>query len=101
MTIRLFKLASLEDICEDYGQVAVYRGTITDHPHSFPLDDHHTFITGKPMLVCGNTAAMVQETRFGRHFSVSGDRAVHYGAFPCGPAPAGNGADPCNSGSCC
>ena len=27
MTIRAFKLSSLEDICEDYGQVAVYLGT--------------------------------------------------------------------------
>ncbi len=102
MTIRAFKLASLEDICEDYGQVAVYKGTIPDHPHQFILDDHHTFVTGKPMLVCGNTAAMVGETRFGRHFSVSGDRSVHFGPFPCGPSPAGNpAADPCAGGSCC
>jgi len=88
LTVRVFKLASLEDICEDYGQVAVYHGTIPDCQHSFTLDDHHTFYTGKPMLVCGNTAAMVQNTRFGRHFTVTGDRAMHFGAFPCGPAPA-------------
>ena len=50
MTVRAFKLASIEDICEDYGQVAFYQGTIPDHPHRFHLDDHHTFITGKPML---------------------------------------------------
>jgi len=87
LTVRAFKLASLEDICEDYGQVAVYHGTITDCQHSFTLDDHHTFYTGKPMLVCGNTAAMVQDTRFGRHFTVTGNRSVHFGAFPCGPAP--------------
>lgn len=87
MTIRAFKLPCLEDICEDYGQIAVYNGTIADCPHSFSLDDHHTFYTGKPMLVCGNTAAMVQDTRFGRHFTVTGDRSEHFGAFPCGPTP--------------
>ena len=102
MTGRDFKLYSLEDICEDYGQVAVYLGSVPDHPHRFQLDDHHTFFTRKPMLVCGNTAAMVGETRFGEHFSVSGDRSIHFGAFPCGPSPAGNPvADPCAGASCC
>jgi len=88
MKIRAFALADLEDICEDYGQVATYLGTIPGEPHRFVLDDHHTFFTGKPMLVCGNTAAMVGETRFARHFRVDGDRSVHFGAFDCtGAAP--------------
>lgn len=83
MTIRAFKIASLEDLCEDYGQVATYRGTIPDHTHRFVLDDHHTMFTGKPMLVCGNTAAMLGEARFARHFKIDGDRSVHFGAFDC------------------
>ncbi len=74
MTIRAFKLGNLEDICEDYGQVATYHGTIADFEHAFVLDDHHRFVTGKPMLVCGNTAAMIGETRYGSHFDVQGDR---------------------------
>lgn len=96
ITVRAFKLP-LEDICEDYGQVAFYLGTIPEAPHAFVLDDHHTFRTGMPMLVCGNTAAMVADTRFGPHFRVIGDRSVHYGAFTCGPAaePAAPG------GACC
>lgn len=94
--IRAFKLACLEDICEDYGQVAYYLGTIPDHPHQFPLDDHHTFIAGKPMLVCGNTAAMVNETRFGEHFKVVGDCSVHFGPFDCSLA-----AKETSAGSCC
>jgi SAM-dependent methyltransferase len=99
MKIRAFKLPdSIEDICEDYGQVAYYLGTIPDHPFRFQLDDHHTFQTGKPMLVCGNSAAMVQETRFGRHFRVIGNRSIHLGTFPCGPSPA---VDPCAAGGCC
>ncbi len=99
--IRAFKLACLEDICEDYGQVAYYLGTIPDRPHRFPLDDHHTFITGKPMLVCGNTAAMVSETRFGKHFKLIGNCSVHFGPFDCAPAARASTADPCGSGSCC
>jgi arsenite methyltransferase len=80
--IRTFKLP-LEDICEDYGQVAVYNGTMPGFPEAFPLDDHHLFITNKPMLVCGNSGAMVEKTRFGRHFTITGDKSVHYGPFDC------------------
>lgn len=102
MTVRAFKLANLEDICEDYGQVATYAGTIPDHPHYFDLDDHHLFYTGKPMLVCGNTAAMLQETRFGEHFKVAGDRVNHYGPFDCGPASSKQAKeDFCAGGVCC
>ena len=99
VTVRAFKLASLEDRCEDYGQVAYYDGTIPEHPHAFALDDHHVFETGRPMLVCGNSAAMVEETRYGRHFRVVGDRSVHYGLFDCAPAPAS--ADGEATGGCC
>lgn len=102
MTIRAFKLASLEDICEDYGQAAVYLGTIPHMPHCFPLDDHHLFIAGKPMLVCGNSAAMVSETRFARHFKIIGDRSTHFGPFDCAPASAKEaGGDACSGGACC
>ncbi len=83
-TIRVFKLGSLEDRCEDFGQVATYKGTIPGSPHSFMLDDHHLLETGRPMLVCGNTAAMLQETRYGAHFEIVGDRSTHYGIFDCG-----------------
>ncbi len=102
MTVRAFKLASFEDICEDYGQAAVYLGTIPEMPHRFPLDDHHLFIAGKPMLVCGNSAAMVGETRFGKHFRIIGDRSIHFGPFDCAPAAAKDAAgDQCSGGSCC
>lgn len=102
MTIRVFKLACLEDICEDFGQAAVYLGTVPEMPHHFALDDHHLFIAGKPMLVCGNSAAMVGETRFARHFKVIGDRSTHFGPFDCAPAAAKEaGGDSCSGGSCC
>ncbi len=82
MTIRAFKL-DCEDLCENYGQVAWYRGTIPHHPHRFALDNHHLFTTGLPMPVCGNTAMMLTATRYAPHFRVEGDRSVHYGPFDC------------------
>lgn len=101
MTVRAFKLSGLEDICEDYGQAAVYRGTIAEQPHAFTLDDHHTFSTGKPMLVCGNTAAMLAETRFAEAFESIGDRTTHYGPFDCGVRPAFPDESAHLSGGCC
>jgi SAM-dependent methyltransferase len=100
MTIRAFK-HGFEDLCEDYGQVATYLGTIPASPHSFVLDDHHEFFTGRPMLVCGNTAMMVGETRFAPHFKIDGDRSTHYGPFDCAPALVLAGADDAAQTSAC
>ena len=98
-TVRAFKLDDLEDICEDYGQTAIYDGSIPGHPHYFDLDDHHRFFTGKPMLVCGNTASMVSKTRYGKAFKVTGDRSVHYGKFDgCGSEKKEKSE---KTGSCC
>eukprot|EP00199_Chlamydomonas_sp_CCMP681_P001924 CAMPEP_0119107370 /NCGR_PEP_ID=MMETSP1180-20130426/9666_1 /TAXON_ID=3052 ORGANISM="Chlamydomonas cf sp, Strain CCMP681" /NCGR_SAMPLE_ID=MMETSP1180 /ASSEMBLY_ACC=CAM_ASM_000741 /LENGTH=373 /DNA_ID=CAMNT_0007092845 /DNA_START=117 /DNA_END=1238 /DNA_ORIENTATION=+ len=100
-TYRLFKVPGrLEDLCEEYGQVAVYKGTLQGNRHAYALDDHHTFVTGKPMLVCGNTAAMVGETWLGKHFTITGDRSVHFGLFDCG-TPATTAAAPCAPGGAC
>ncbi|MCL2366153.1 MAG: methyltransferase domain-containing protein [Oscillospiraceae bacterium] len=99
-TVRAFKLNDLEDICEDYGQVAVYCGGIPNHPHFFELDDHHRFITGKPMLVCGNTASMLSNTRYDKAFKVFGDRSVHHGAFGACGTESGHKEMPI-SGGCC
>jgi arsenite methyltransferase len=101
MTIRAFKLDNLEDCCEDYGQVATYLGTVPDAPASFVLDDHHRFIAGKPMLVCGNTAAMVGESRLGRHFRVDGDRTTHFGQFECSPSGSSAQAGIPQASGCC
>jgi arsenite methyltransferase len=99
VTVRAFKLA-LEDRCEDYGQVAYYLGTMPEHPHQFALDDHHLFHTGRPMLVCGNTADMIEQTRYAAHFRVTGDKRVHHGLFDCGPAGATPAADGAQAGCC-
>lgn len=97
-TFRAFRL-DLEDRCEDFGQLATYLGTIEDFPHAFELDDHHRLETGLPLRVCGNTAAMLSETRYAPHFSVHGDRSTHFGLFDCGPASTSDhvvsGSAPC------
>jgi len=98
-TVRAFKLGDLEDICEDYGQVAFYDGSIPGYPHFFDLDDHHRFFTGKPMLVCGNTASVLSGTRYKKAFRVFGNRSVHYGAFE--RCASGHDSDEAALGSCC
>lgn len=99
ITTRSFKLP-LEDRCEDYGQVAFYKGTIEHATHRFALDDHHIFESGKPMAVCSNTAAMLQDTRYRPHFRVEGDSSTHFGLFDCGPATS-NADNAAKAGACC
>ena len=108
ITYRCFKLSNLETLCEDYGQVAYYKGTLPESPHTYTLDDHHVFEANRPMLVCGNTAAMVEDSWLGDHFTVVGDTSTHYGLFDCStpPAPAaasGGDAAPAAAagGACC
>lgn len=100
-TVRAFKLSDLEDICEDYGQVAYYNGSIPGHPHFFDLDNHHRLFNNKPMLVCGNTASMLSHTRYKKAFKVVGDRTTHFGAFDCSALKNDNGCADAESCSCC
>jgi SAM-dependent methyltransferase len=105
ITWRLFKLEGLEPRCEDYGQVATYRGTVNESPARLVLDDHHVFEAGRPERVCGNTAAMLDSTRYAAHFDVVGDRRTHYGIFDCGETMAAaalrSRAEPGGAASCC
>lgn len=103
ITYRLFKIPDrLEDLCEDYGQVAIYKGTLPAYPHGYDLDDHHHLTKGKPMLVCGNTASMLSETWLAPHFTVTGNRSVHFGVFPCDPIPStSSAAAGCAPGGAC
>jgi arsenite methyltransferase len=85
-TVRMFKVPPglIEPTCEDYGQVAVYRGTIPQCESEYKLDVHHVFQLNQPKLVCGNTAAMLGEGGFSwlhPHFHIQGDRSVHFGLF--------------------
>ena len=97
-TYRLFKLVGLEPECEDYGQAVIYQGSVSQSPHRFELDGHHSIEAGKVFPVCGNTWMMLRNTRFAEHFRFIGDFSQHYGAFDgCGsPAlEAGIESAPC------
>lgn len=102
-TVRAFKLSTLEDRCEDFGQVATYKGGVDECPQAFVLDDHHRFVKDKPMLVCGNTTAMLEETRFGKFFEITGDKKTHFGLFDCGLSPLSGLKSESSStpGACC
>lgn len=97
ITVRTFK-CDFEDICEDYGHVAYYKGSIVDSPHFFVLDDHHIFKRGQPVPVCGNTAKMLLESHYRQHFRVEGDFSTHYGAFDCSQAFS---KEQVQTGGCC
>ncbi len=96
ITLRAFKV-DLEDTYENYGHVAYYKGTISESPDSFILDDHHEFKKGLPVPVCGNTANMLARTRLAKHFSVEGDFSTHHGPFDCTLASS----PLTGSGACC
>ncbi|TXK99213.1 methyltransferase type 11 [Methylococcaceae bacterium CS5] len=98
VTIRVFKMP-LEDRCEDFGQLATYKGSIAEHPHAFDLDDHHHFETGKPLRVCGNTYDMLALSRYVEHFELSGDKSTHFGLFDCAPAAVSSALE--SGAACC
>jgi len=107
-TYRLFKLPGLlEPDCEDYGQAVIYKGTMTDCPEYFDLDDHHRCWANKVFTVCGNTWHMLYSTRFRKHFDFVGNFDHHFGLFEgCGRASrfqsSAEGSDAgCATGSCC
>lgn len=96
-TVRAFKLpALLEDRCENYGQIAIYQGDLPGSEQRFALDDTLTFYRDEPQLVCGNTAAMLEETRFAPYFKILGDRSQHFGSFQ----PKAWAGEPLTSTSC-
>ncbi len=98
-TVRAFKLAYMEDACEDYGQIATYLGGFSDFPHAFSLDPEHVFETDRPLRVCGNSMAMLQETRYAKYFEFHGSRKKHFGLFPCHDRPSSSPDSP--STGCC
>lgn len=102
-TVRAFKLPDIqEDICEEYGQTAIYNGGIEGSENYFDLDDHHRFFKGLRLDVCGNSCSYVQNTRFGKYFTVYGDRSIHFGPFEgCGNTPAVGGGDGGCGCACC
>ena len=100
VSLRGFKLP-LEDACEDFGQVAVYKGTIEGQGREFILDGGHVFVAGMPQRICKNTADMIVSTRYAAHFDVSAEM-FHMGLFDCAPtAAAPTPADLAPTTGCC
>lgn len=103
ITFRGFKI-DLEEKCEDYGQVAVYNGSMTNSPEAYALDQNHIFVAGSAMRVCKNTADIIKQSRLSSMFHVS-DEIAHLGAFDCSCSPVSELTDPeqapDNSGSSC
>lgn len=82
VTYRLFKDSALEAHQEDYGQAAMYKGTVTDCDTAYALDLTHVFETGRIVPVSGNTARMLQHTRLAPHFEVFESKTLrHFGPF--------------------
>ncbi|MCI5065175.1 methyltransferase domain-containing protein [bacterium] len=80
-TIRAFHISDLEDGPEDYGQVAIYRTPMLGAAHHFKLDDRISFERDRPVRVSGNTAAILEQSRFAPYFEIIGDRSRHFGMF--------------------
>ncbi|MCI0411801.1 methyltransferase domain-containing protein [bacterium] len=100
MTVRAFKFSEpLDPRCEDYGQIAAYKGTVPNQPSRFILDSHHVFEARRPVPVCRNTARMLSETRLAKHFEVSAP-VKHFGLFAC-DTPAAVDGQKSTAKACC
>lgn len=100
VTVRAFKFSEpLDRRCEDYGQTAIYHGTIAGHQARYIFDDHHAFEAHRPVPVCRNSARMLEETRLSPHFHVTAP-IKHFGLFPCG-APVAEITGKSASKGCC
>ncbi len=80
-TLRLFKVDGLESAQEDYGERAIYHGSVPEHSHAFRLDYGNRFSAREEVPVSGNVAEILRKSRFGRHFTILGDKSKHLGAF--------------------
>lgn len=80
-TIRAFKLKSIDDRAEDYGQTAVYNGELAQCPLRYQLDTNFVFTRAEPARVDGNTAEILSSSWLQRFFTVTGDRSTHFGRF--------------------
>lgn len=79
-TVRAIKADNLEDGHENYGQTAIYLGTIPEMPRYFDLTDEIRLIKGRKCAISSNMAEMLEQSRYGRHFDISG-RGAHRGEF--------------------
>lgn len=79
ITVRLLKSTCSEDVCESYGEVVTYDGSLPDYPDYFLFENNIKFATGKPCAVCGNVTSVASHSRYAKVFTVEGDRTTHIG----------------------
>ena len=100
-TYRLWKIAGLEDACEDFGHVAIYNGGHPQGADCYTLDQEHVFEKGRPERVCGNTVKMLADTRLAQYFTIHGEFGTHHGLFSGCGTEAYNRLDPAAGDSGC
>lgn len=88
VTARLMKLENCDSGCEDYGQAVIYKGGVPGMEKTFKLDTAHEIEAGRVFPVCGNTLAMLTDTRYAPYFEIIGEGKTHLGKFPDCKAPA-------------
>ncbi len=101
VTYKGFKVA-MEEKCEDYGQVAVYKGNMFGKHEAYALDLNHVFPAGLAVRICKNTADIIRQSRLNPFFHVS-DEISHLGLFDCvgGGATSTDNDEDIIAGSCC
>ncbi len=80
-TVRAFKCSGLEDREENYGQSAIYLGTMPENKRYMDFAGNLRFVKNRPVGVSGNVAAILQTSRFSKYFEVAGNRSEHYGLY--------------------
>ena len=88
-TSRTWKIPGIiEDLCEQYNQFATYQGGIEGSEDAYVLDPNHVFAKGEAVSVCGNSMALVENTRVAKYFTFEGNRNENFGPYPgCGNIP--------------
>lgn len=79
ITVRLLKSDWTEDVCESYGEVVTYDGSLPDYPDFFLFENNIKFPAGQGFPVCGNVTGLAAHSRYAKVFTVEGDRTTHIG----------------------
>ncbi len=79
ITVRVLNSQWTEDVCESYGEVVTYDGSLPDYPDFFLFEHNIKFPTGKDCEVCGNVSGLAGHSRYSKVFKVVGNRERHIG----------------------
>ena len=78
LTVRALKSDWTEDVCETYGEVIHYDGSLPDFPDFFQFENNIKFPAGNDIPgVCGNVTGLTKYSRYSKVFTTTGDRSTH------------------------